>query len=291
MKHLMLVCLTLCSFLPVLPAQNTDFAPVGAKWYYSQISFDFPYPEEYHLVEVTEEVVFQGKLCRKIEGLTINCGLPNPSYVFNRNDSTFFWSDFTGSFEILYDFGAEPGDTWLIQGLGLFGDSLRVNVEALGQRILGTDTLKSWTISHLGCYDWGNEIIEKLGNLYFLSPSFCLCENGPFNARCYSDSFSEFHLVPYPCDTVFLISGTTDLATNPIHIFPNPTSREVTFTLPDAAEGHWTMTDIAGKDVRNGPWEGSSTHVYLGDLMPGLYIFQLRAKDGLLYVGKIAVNK
>ena len=36
MKNLLLVCLMVCSNLCGLSAQGSDFAPIGAKWYYTQ---------------------------------------------------------------------------------------------------------------------------------------------------------------------------------------------------------------------------------------------------------------
>lgn len=246
MKNRLLLGLLIFSATLNLQAQSTDFAPVGAKWYYKQISFDAPYPEEFRLVEVTGEVVFQGQMCRIIEGLTMGCGLPSISHVFTRNDSTFFWSDFTNQFEMLYDFRANQGDTWLIQGLGPVNDSLRIFVDSVGQRVMNGDVLKIWFISTLGCYDWGNEIMEKLGNLSFLSPSYCLCENGPNGIRCYLDAASDYHFVSYPCDTLLYLGTSTLLSEFPIQVFPNPfkenievksegCSRPLIFSLLDGA--------------------------------------------------------
>ncbi|MCE2822370.1 MAG: T9SS type A sorting domain-containing protein [Saprospiraceae bacterium] len=59
-------------------AQVTDFAPVGAKWYYSeQAFFPPPYGEFPHVVEVVGKEMYQGKLCSKLTG--IGTAFPNPA--------------------------------------------------------------------------------------------------------------------------------------------------------------------------------------------------------------------
>lgn len=286
MKKYLLAHLLIFSAMFNLAAQGFDFAPVGAKWYYKQSSFNYPYPEEFSLVEVTGEAVFQGQLCRVIEGLT-GCGLPNPSYVFTRNDSTFFWSQFTASFELLYDFSASVGDIWRIGGLGLTGDSLSVHVDSIGQRIVNTDTLKTWHISYLGCYDWGNEIMEKVGNLRFLSPSFCLCENNPFGVRCYFDQSSDYHFVPYPCDTSILLVGTNSLdLPNRIQCSPNPFHESITITTESLSESlTFLLFDNVGNLVRHQHFSGSIA-IETTSLPPGIYFWSVEMSGTLLKRGK-----
>lgn len=284
-KYLLLNLLTFSTMFNVA-AQGNDFAPVGAKWYYKQSSFNFPYPEEFRLVEVTGEAMFQGQLCRVIEGMT-GCGLLNPSYVFTRNDSTFFWSQFTTNFELLYDFGASVGNTWLIKGLGLTGDSLRIFIDSIGQRIINTDTLKTWHISYLGCYDWGNEIMEKVGNFRFLSPSFCLCENNPFGVRCYLDQSSYYHFVPYPCDTSILLVGTNSLdLSNRIQCTPNPFQETITLTTEPFSEPFtFLLFDNVGKLVIRQKFSGSAA-IETTSLPNGVYFWAVEMSGTMARRGK-----
>jgi hypothetical protein len=259
-------------------AQGSDFAPVGAKWYYRQFSSNYPYPEEFRLVEVTNEEVFQGQLCRKVTGLT-GCGLPAISHVFTRNDSVFFWSDYSTKFQLLYDFRSTVGDSWLIDGLGNgpSGDSLRVFVDSLSQRVVSGDTLKVLHITNFGCYDWGNEIIEKLGNDYFLSPSFCLCENDPSGIRCYFDQSSDYHFVPYPCDTSILTSGTINpYKLNSLQVFPNPFYDEITVSLQlPQDEYFFKLYNQMGRLVQAESLTFSTTKLDTNTLPHGIYFWAL----------------
>ena len=275
----------------ILSGQSIDFAPVGAKWYYTQHSDNYPYPAEFRLVEVISEQVFQGQICRKILGLTEGCGLPSTSYVFTRNDSVFFWSPYTLKFQLLYDFRASLGSSWLIEGLsaGPSSDSLRVFVDSLSQRIIGADTLKVWHITNLGCYDWGNEIIEKVGNNYFLSPSFCLCENGPSGIRCYFDQSAEYHFVTYPCDTSILISGTKDFQlNNPIQISPNPFYESISIASEMRLNSSiFRLYDQMGIMVLEENLVLGITKIETGHLLPGIYFWQITASEEMVKTGQI----
>lgn len=284
-QHLLLNLLTFSTMFN-LAAQGNDFAPVGAKWYYKQSSFNYPYPEEFRLVEVTGEAMFLGQMCRVIEGLT-DCGLPNPSYVFTRNDSTYFWSQFTANFELLYDFGASIGDTWRIGGLGLTGDSLRVFIDSIGQRIINTDTLKTWYISYSGCYDWGNEIMEKVGNVRFLSPSFCLCENNPFGVRCYIDQSSDYHFVPYHCDTSILLVGTNSLdLSDQIQCSPNPFQETITITTAPLSDPlTFSLFDKVGNLVRRQRFSGNVA-IETTSLPNGMYFWVVEMNGTMFQRGK-----
>jgi hypothetical protein len=286
MKYSILL-LTIFATLSSLFAQVPDFAPVGAKWYYRQFSSDYPYPEEFRLVEVTSEEVFQGQLCRKIVGLT-GCGLPSISHVFTRNDSVFFWSTYTSKFQLLYDFRASVGSSWLIDGLGPGSDSLRVIVDSLSQLLVNDDTLKVWHITRLGCYDWGNEIVEKLGNISSLSPSFCLCENGPSGIRCYIDQFSDYHFVSYPCDTSILLGVNEWSILNAFHVSPNPFQEKITVSIEmPLEECFFLLYDRMGRLIIQEQlfWDSAAFET---DLLPsGIYFWNVVAQGKLLKSGKM----
>jgi hypothetical protein len=254
-------------------AQTTDFAPVGAIWYYREISTIMPYPEKFRLVEVTEEAVYQGKLCRKIEGLT-GCGLPNPCYVFSQNDSVFYWSLNTAMFQLLYDFSALPGDSWDIAGLLPPFGPVHVLVDSLTNKVVGNDTLKVWHINYTpDSFDWGNEILEKVGNACFLGPSSDLCENGPCGIRCYADPDMDYHFVPYPCDTAIFTSKSTELsAFTPIHLLPNPFHESITLHSNYPLMGYsFRLYDQLGQLVHKQVLAAGDVTIETTDLPPGIY--------------------
>jgi hypothetical protein len=76
-----------------------------------------------------------------------------------------------------------------------------------------------------------------------------------------------------------------------VSISPNPGSDEITFSIPAPAQGQWILTDISSQNSRIGNWEGQTMKLKVEDLPPGLYLFQLRAKNGELFVGKVVVQR
>ncbi len=270
-------------------AQTTDFAPVGATWYYSEVSFIIPYPEKFRLVEVTGEEVFQGKLCRKIEGLT-GCGLHNPCYVFSQNDSVFYWSIHTSSFQLLYDFRAVPGDSWEIDGMLPPVGAVRIQVDSLSTRVVGNDTLKAWCVSYSPeWFDWGTEILEKVGNTCFLGPSSDLCENGPCGIRCYSDSANDLRFVPYPCDTAIFTSKTKNIpGLEPINIYPNPFFDKITLRSGHELQGgSFQLFDHLGRLVLHQLVTTGGIEIETTGLPNGVYFAMVGQLGRLLQVEKL----
>ncbi len=269
-------------------AQVTDFAPVGAKWHYSEQAFaPPPFGEFPHVVEVVSKEIYQGKLCSKLIGIGSET-VPDPLYVHSQNDSVFFYSLLSGKFELLYDFGTEPNESWVIGGLntpeGL--DSVVVQVDSVSQITVSGTALK---VLYISCpylfFDWGGEIIAGIGNTYFLTPDYGLYEGGPMGLRCYTDTQNDLHFVSYPCDTTIVTTNTVEVnKILPIAISPNPAS---TFAQLPFAPDHMQVFNMLGQSVRV---SFSNETLDISALSPGIYQV-LAEKDGVLYAGKLAAGR
>lgn len=196
-----------------------------------------PYGIFPHTVESVSKQMYQGKLCSQLVGVGSET-LPDPCYLYTQNDSVFFYSNLSDRFELLYDFGAGVGDSWTIGGLGIpvsGWDSLRVTVDSLSQTVVNGDTLRVWHISYpLIPFEWGNTIIEKVGNTCFLGPDYGLFEGGPCGLRCYADPMVDLHFVSFPCDTILgLVPVVEPEAKQGLRIMPNPTTGIFQVQLPD----------------------------------------------------------
>jgi len=280
-------------------AQVADFAPVGAKWYYSEQSF-FPPPfgEFPYIVEVVSKEMYQGKLCSKLvgTGFTSNIPLstvPFPLYVYSQNDSVFFYSLLSGQFELLYDFGAEAGDTWVIGGLGTPDgyDSLTVHVDSTSQLLINGNSLKVLHISYpVLPYEWGFEIIAGVGNTFFLTPDYGLYEGGPMGLRCYVDPENDLHLVSYPCDTTRVTSNTTDIGSDiRISVFPNPGKDYINILIATNTHNYsFGLFDQLGRLVRQMPVQTGMSFIETAGLNPGLYTWVISHENKPIKHGQIA---
>lgn len=254
MKKQLLILSLFCSTLFSLSAQGFDFAPVGARWYYSEL--DFALKDIPHITESVGKETYQGKWCSKLIHSSMG-PLPSPTYVYTQNDTVFFYSTLTNQFEMLYDFTAEVGDSWVVGGVHsvdnegnhLLADTVRV--DSMSTVILSGDTLKVWYISHGFFYDWGRRIIEKVGNDDLFAPKYAMWELQIGALRCFETPDVEFHFVPYPCDTVYsTISSSYDLnGMIELEIFPNPSTGHAAVLLPTNAAGVVAVFSSTGHKI------------------------------------------
>ena len=294
MKKLIL-CFSFSLFwVSFLAGQTLDFAPVGAKWYYSIYDFDPPppYGQFPHVVEVVGKELYQGKICSKL----VNIGLgtvPDPLYVYTQNDSVFFYSLLSEQFELLYDFGAELGETWTIGGLASTltdYDSLTVLVDGISLVNFSGIPLKMLHISYpLLPYEWGYEIIAGIGNTFFLTPDVGLFEGGPMGLRCYSIADTLLQFVTYPCDTTIIITSTEHvIEETPIILSPNPFSDYLhiqNHTLEQDPE--FFLYDLMGRLYLRTNLPQGDKRVEFPDLPAGAYLWTISGSSGFFQMGKI----
>ena len=89
-----------------------EFAPIGAIWHNSQSSWIIPDLITYKTIESVSNITINGKECKQlveVERLYSDTVNIFTHYMFEENDSVFFYKD--DAFHLLYDFGAEAGDT------------------------------------------------------------------------------------------------------------------------------------------------------------------------------------
>jgi len=284
MKQVLLMCLLLINGI-ILEAQTIDFAPVGAKWWINQIVLD-PIPaDSFVIVEVTHEEVKDGELCRVITNLS-GCGLPNPAYVYTRNDTVFFFSEVTEQFELLYDFTATVGSSWTVKGLShIFGNEHTVTVTDVKYEEYYGKLLKTWLLD--GNFTvWGDRIVEKAGNLWHIGPTYsedCIPgQDGfmPHYLRCYEEDGELYKFVFTDCDEYDDISVINDIAhVSYFHLTPNPASVSTRLEL-DASLVH-------DRDIRLRLFHPSGKAVYEGVLPANAYIHDIPVDllaSGIYYI-------
>jgi len=296
--------LTITAFLlgtALLGAQGTDFAPVGARWYYSEV--DFALRTVPHIIESVSKEDYQGKWCSKLVSSS-NDIFPNPAYVYTENDTVYYFSPSSNQFEMLYDFTAGVGDTWVVGGLHAFdfeGNPVyadTIKVDSMSVLSVNGQDLKVWHISNTFWFDWGGLIIEKVGNDKLFMPKVGLITAYVWGLRCFDSPEYEFQFVPYPCDTVFNYMGSS--VTEPyisikLTAMPNPASTH-TYFVPDkemeGQSGSVALFDQRGGKVKEMAFtvqQGQPLRVELKDLPRGLYTYRVLMASGEVGGGKIMV--
>jgi hypothetical protein len=274
-----------------------EFAPIGAIWHNSQTSFIIPELITYKTIESLSDSTINGKECKKlieVERLysdTVNTFI---HYMFSENDSVFFYKD--NSFHLLYDFGAEAGDTIVLDYyLTSEGTPLLMIIDSTG--IIDINGLQR-KIQYVSCGDgifieFGGPIIEGIGSTYFLFPTYDGTVNGPL--RCYQDEaiglyinyfYSNFGWNYEDCNQI-ITDIVEPVSNNIIVTYPNPSLNRIYIKNANPSS-EYRINDMNGNLIDQGQLDLSG-EIRIQDLTKGTYILQL-ITDNQVVVRKIIKN-
>lgn len=256
-----------------------QWAPLGAKWYYSMATIN---PNEHNVktFESISDTVINSTTCRKIieSGNFTNPLSSKYHYMFSRNDSVFFYAN--GAFNLLYDFGAQAGDTILLPYFHTM-DSVPLKMIIDSVRTINING-QSRKIQSIRCGDgifieFGSKIIEGIGSTFFMFPTYDLTYDGPI--RCYEDAIIGHYNQPswtMACDTIFY-SGIEENAPNAVRIFPNPANNKIFVETPDACSVE--IMNMQGQIMCSNPEMLSQTSIDISEFPAGLYLLKLRFSE------------
>lgn len=209
---------------------SQGWAPTGATWHYTQISFSGPLVT-FSTVQSIGDTVILGIPCKKISGG--GCGYYGPEFfIYSDSGKVFFYEAYYSRFELLYDFTALQGDQWIVHpySQGTLSDSIIVNVDSTGTQIINSDTLKVLYTSAsssptFGIWDWGGggKMIDKIGSMYYFVPQAGFCDPPTFPLRCYDDSIIGHYETGVASSCQWTNVGINEYYfQNSLSLFPNP---------------------------------------------------------------------
>ena len=167
MKKLISI-IVLISFSGLIFGQG--FAPIGAIWHYSQGTIN-PDMTSFKTIESISDTIINGQLCRKmieVERMFDTTSV-NYHFMYSENDSVFFFGD--NDFHLLYDFGANTGDTIILNAFQTYnGTPLEMIIDSTGEILVNNELRK---IQYITCGDgivieFGRHVIENIGNTSFM---------------------------------------------------------------------------------------------------------------------------
>ncbi|MFO8067580.1 MAG: T9SS type A sorting domain-containing protein [Bacteroidales bacterium] len=293
-KALLIIFIILNSFL--LFGQS-EFAPIGAKWYYNEPSQsgDNPY-SNYILLSSEKDTIILGKQCK----IVCDSLETRKHYIYSENDSVFFW--YNDAFRLIYDFSANVGDTIkLTYKAILYREDNSINDTILEVDVKITDisnieasgeTLKRYytqIIEHpdfpASVYVYTSSVYtEKIGSeAYLIDTNIEVPTPGPYpiQLRCYVfDSLfykSDWWMnLDKPCDysTETLIHEESNSYFN---IYPNPCKNNCLLKLPDDRKIQVIeIIDINGNLIlRQIVNDGHKDYLSLDCLLTGIYIIKI----------------
>lgn len=284
----------------VLAQSNTVFAPVGAYWYYTNIPSFFSLYQNYVKVESIGDTIIQRKNCRRLTKKRVNAA-EKEEFLYISGDTVYRLSD-NNKFYVLYNFGAQPGDTWLSRSYtmddGTEEDSLYIKVDSISSIQINGYQLRvlyvSSTHPYLGFGGYWQpigkaKIIERLGGTWYMLPhNYAFLDNEiRIGLRCYfDDSFGLYNSgIVENCDDIILEIDEPNYE-SPTTCYPNPFIDKLNFDSPKNILMHLTIFNTLEQPVYQQYFTNQIT-VSTQTYPQGVYYFILRDSYGHTKSGKL----
>lgn len=287
---------TLFTFALLFSGANAQsFAPQGATWHYKKnFFFPQPYLEHYSKLQVVGDTLINGVTCSKIQKeYPFFCNLrPTEEFVYASNDTVFFYDTTFSQFQILYDFNAVQGDSWVIRVNG-FGtaneDTVIVNVDSTDFVTINSQTLKRLYVNYT-YYNDGvpivfsgpSEVIERIGDTRYLFEfanfSNIICDGDwTGGLRCYEDSIIGFYDtgISDSCEYFEIYNDLEEQTISSFTIAPNPSEKFITVNMIQGSFQAIQIFDSRGRLII----KTNSKHIDISTFNSGLYIVRVKSSD------------
>ncbi len=269
---------------------SQDFAPIGAKWYYSNRENPLGGSQQgYLLVESEKDTLIIGKAAKLLRntyyssiGDTLDLGY---DIVYSENNQVFYIKN-NRSF-LLYNFNPALGDTLKFRDPDLSNISadttILMIVESVDSLKAGTTYLKRINLrNYQGHWDLYTTHIERIGNIPYLYPQTSLqCDAACYDPlRCYLDEELSYSSVVWSDKCDMLITSISAYGNQKgIRLYPNPTSSYTTIEM-DHSLGRINSVNVInllGQEFLIESWNLGATKVNLNvsHLRSGYYIIEI----------------
>ena len=262
-----------------------EFAPVGAIWHYTQRTIN-PDLTSFKTIESISDTSINGIQCRKMIEVERYLDTTNViyHYMYSENDSVFFFAE--NDFHLLYDFGANTGDTIILDYFSTYnGTPLKMIIDSTGTIIVNNQEKE---IQYITCGDgivieFGNHVIAGIGNTSFMFPTLDGSINGPL--RCYQDNSTDLFLNPFhptygwnhqDCEEIITSIEEAEKGSR-ITVYPNPSTNNISITNVNQPI-EFRILDINGKLIEKGVLQVSS-EIRIKELPNGIYFIELQNEN------------
>ena len=310
--------------LSITSQAQTEWFPVGAKWYVNRHDAGSIYiPKDcdgYTYLEVLKDTIVLGFNSKVVSDRFFSCEGEETVYsnfiVREENQKVYHFENDT--FNLMYDFNLGVGDTLDVSISNWDCDTVgEIIIDSISFLSVGGVQLKQ---QHLKLFIGNNGyteyiITEKIGRTIFGDESsteqkaiifspLANCTPGgygffPEDLRCYEDDVVSFvndwknwndSETILPCDTIInTIVSTKNITTNSIKLFPNPASTYFQLNL-EAKNNTITIRNLQGQIVYQEQIQDKNPIINIAHFYNGLYILNVMDTKGNSYSGKLIKN-
>lgn len=239
--------------------------------------------------------MINGILCEKLVTTKYNVA-DNPvtlgnEFTYSNGDTVFYFVN--GGFQILYNFGAQPGETWDlgVDFLGAGCSTSIVQVDSIGTININSQNYRWISVSSQAGSSVGlqGKIIERFGSIPYnsdlghLFPTPRWCSGGPieepiFSFTCFEDStFLLYNVTQNDCEDIMDVGITDKIENGKIEFYPNPTEYSIQITLEKIDDYNISIYDITGKLHKRFSVNSKTINIELDFLNQGIYVIKIQS--------------
>jgi hypothetical protein len=279
-----------------------EWAPVGAKWFYTQNLLNPDYTT-YTYIESVKDTTINDTICKKLVEYRYDMSnnervIHTQFFMFKNNSKVYYYSSEKNRFCLLYDFSKQAGEYWILDEFPYSdeeGFDNRVYVDSISNcTINGENRVIQFIHMEDQALCFGNDtIIEGIGNLNYMYPFCELSDIGPL--RCYEDdSLDNYHITgTSDCNYEYLaIRNNNNEDSNSVKIYPNPVTNRIKLKLNDYTSRNKYQLEICSLSGQQLFSEDiyRSTILDLSGYAPGIYLLTIKHNNKIIQTEKFIVE-
>lgn len=284
----------------------------SAVWYYSGPNGGgAPANSEYYRYWVEKDTTYHGQQAKKIERMHFRYAGDSvswkPLYLFDRNDSVFYYNEHYQRYILLYDFSANVGDTLrfyvpdtaFVNTFNLPDSTFRLLVDSIGMEVHGTTQLRSFYTRQLDGIGYNRRgsssalsYVEKVGSLDRMLPQYetaILSHDGPL--RCYEDDSIYVKYTNLSTCDYRIISSLEEnkMMSSLFTVSPNPINDFAQLEIANVVVKSIELLDIKGRLVKE--FHLDDKKLDFQNVSNGVYFLKVRTQDNEEMSKKLVVDR
>ena len=201
-------------------------------------------------------------------------------YLYLEDEVVYWWNKDLQEFTVLYDLGAQPGDSWVIK---VGTETLTMHVDAVDQYYYEGQLFRMLYVSDEDDI-FGGTIVCGVGHLSSFFPERLMTRGKGFRVhglRCYWNYGNLlFTMNRDDCDAIYanLHNGLDEPTENVFSIYPNPTHGVLvveTVCTPSLPNQTYHITNLMGQILMTGQITAENQQIDVSELPQGMYFISI----------------
>ena len=201
-------------------------------------------------------------------------------YLYTEDEVVYWWNKELQEFTVLYDLGAQQGDSWVIK---VGTESITMHVDDVDQYYYDGQLLRMLRVSDEDDLFSGT-IVCGVGHLSSFFPERLMTSGKGYRVqglRCYWKYGNLlFTLYREDCDAIYaeLHNGVDEPSENGFAVYPNPTHGILvveTFPETSSTNNEYRITNLMGQTILTGSLTAETQQIDVSDLPQGMYFISV----------------